>query len=106
LRIFRQIGAVGSAGWALLNLGRIWDGRGSADDAIRHLREAVDAYVEAAQHHHGAEALVELGRLLKRVGRTAEALDAWRTADVVFTELGSAMKQDVEALLAGEPQSS
>ncbi|MGW5721783.1 ATP-binding protein [Amycolatopsis sp. NPDC003865] len=106
LRIFQRMGAVGSAGWALWTLGRIWDGKGSADDAIRHLRDAVDVYGEAAQNHHSAEVLVELGRILRRIGRTDEALDAWRTAHAIFTGLGSAMKEDVEVLLADDFQSS
>jgi tetratricopeptide (TPR) repeat protein len=106
LTIFRRIGAGGSAGWALWTLGRIRAREGDVEDAIRCFREAVDTYGEAAHHYRGAEVLVELGVLFEKSGRHAESREAWRSAHRVFSELGSAMKEDVEALLAEGVQSS
>lgn len=106
LTIFRRIGAGGSAGWALRTLGRIRAGEGDVDEAIRCLRQAEDTYGEAAHRHRGAEVLVELGILLEKSGRHTEARQAWRSAHQVFSDLGSAMREDVEALLANGGQSS
>ncbi|MET8993683.1 tetratricopeptide repeat protein [Amycolatopsis sp. NPDC004169] len=98
LAILEEIRA--GRGWALRGIGMIHAELRQDEQAIDYLQRAVAAYREGplSQVAHG-ETLVDLGSVLHRLGRVAEARDSWQEAVELLADLAPAQAADVRALL-------
>jgi tetratricopeptide (TPR) repeat protein len=70
---YAELGATGDAGHAYLLAGRLLDGPGSTDDAIRYLESAVDGFSRARDGALRAAALSDLEAVLRRTGQVTRA---------------------------------
>ena len=71
--------------------------------AVEEARRALAVHRATGQRMGEARTLVVTGHLLHDAGDVAGAASAWREALAVFTDIGAPERDEVRALLAGQP---
>ena len=78
---------------ALRDTGEAYMAAGKGDEALKLFTEAIDPKLVGPHSTGHADAAVELGRALERLGRTSDALAAYQDSATVSHALGSARSE-------------
>jgi CHAT domain-containing protein len=94
---------------ALRDTGEAYMAAGKADEALKLFTEAIDPKLIGTHSTGHADAAVELGRALERLGRTTDALAAYQDSAAVSHALGLARSEAearyrIATILAGQNQ--